>query len=470
MSKNIAVYFNAPIWSNRHPEFLEILWSNSLDGHNLFYISCQGELSSCPANPYHRTYLCVGCRLQNHHLVKHLLPEKAKFVTYSRSLKKLNLDSQLPTTWRSLLDYVYGTLPIGKLVASQLADNCNDIEVSPREIIEKAPILIESGIDLYEWTKKFIVEEKIDCFYTWNGRRPSDGPTVYAAIDTGVDFKVYISSKPGTYFAEKIISAQERSSPELKAKQTSLIDQRIAAEKYFEDLERNKLLRNFHLRNTHQFSKPINGKPLLSIFTSTMSEFVGRTQMEILFTQYKVIESICNDSDLKSKFNLLVRFHPLSSLTGKFENNLIRHTINTYPGIQFFAPKSRQSSYNIVNNSDLVLVFGSTIGIEACWRGKPTLLFGKSKYDSAKFVYKFNTFDKLKTALMVSHFDSPTKESVAQYLVELDRDTKFTFVERSRLGPKLKNKHIERFVLFQFVLRKSNEIAKRIFYFLKIFK
>jgi len=385
-------------------------------------------------------------------------------------LKKLNLDSPLPTTWSSLLDYVYGTLPIGKLVASQLADNRNDIEVSPREIIDKAPVLIESGIDLYEWTKRFIVAEGIDCFYTWNGRRPSDGPTVYAAIDTGVDFKTFCSNKPGTYFAEKIISVQERTSPDLLVKPVGLVDQQLAAEKYFEGLERAEYLQSLHLRNTRQFSKPINGKPLLSIFTSTISEYVGRTEMETRFKyQYEVLEAICNDIELKSKFNLLIRFHPLSSSVGKFEKKQIRHIIKTYSSAQLFKPSSKQSSYDIINNSDLILVFGSTIGIEACWRGKPVILFGKSEYDSAKFIYKFNTFDKLKTALMVSHFDSPSKDSVAQYIAALDRDTKLTFVERGQLGPKLKNMYIERFVLFRFVLRKISEIVKKKFFIYRKF-
>ena len=52
--------------------------------------------------------------------------------------------------------------------------------------------LFKESIRLYHETCKIIEKEKIDIIYSWNGRRSTDGPTLYAGLKKNIQIFSYI--------------------------------------------------------------------------------------------------------------------------------------------------------------------------------------------------------------------------------------------------------------------------------------
>lgn len=79
-----------------------------------------------------------------------------------------------------------------------------------------------------------------------------------------------------------------------------------------------------------------------------------------------------------------VRFHPnqasiLSNVTDDFRR------LEVYQNIKIYWPKDQINSYRLVDWSDLVVTFASTISVEACWQGRAVVQLGPSFYDQLGF-------------------------------------------------------------------------------------
>jgi len=59
-------------------------------------------------------------------------------------------------------------------------------------------------------------------------------------------------------------------------------------------------------------------------------------------------------------------------------------------------------SYDIVSAADVVLTFGSTIGIEAAYYGKPSILLGRAVYEDLGSCYVPSSHDELMKLLSSS--------------------------------------------------------------------
>ncbi|WP_236625052.1 hypothetical protein [Rhodopirellula sp. SWK7] len=75
-----------------------------------------------------------------------------------------------------------------------------------------------------------------------------------------------------------------------------------------------------------------------------------------------------------------IRFHPnqaniLSDVNDGFEQ------LDGLRNIQIFGPHDDINSYTLIDWSDVVVTFASTISVEACWRKKPVIQLGPSLYD-----------------------------------------------------------------------------------------
>ena len=49
--------------------------------------------------------------------------------------------------------------------------------------------------------------------------------------------------------------------------------------------------------------------------------------------------------------------------------------------LEIIEPDSPIGTYNLIDNCDLVITFGSTVGIEAVYQGKPSILMGRALYE-----------------------------------------------------------------------------------------
>ena len=258
-----------------------------------------------------------------------------------------------------------------------------------------------SSIEIYEQFTSLIHKETIDFVYIWNGRRPVSGAVVYAALSTSTNFITHIvGSRLGDIFVnngpyihhlkshhsyindlEKTYSKDSNSFFSCQ-----VFDNGV---KYFEaqrlpSRHTSTGQWNFADQFTREY-KHTSSKPILAIFMSTLWEKMGLDDYDPFFYEDELsgLAKILDEDILLSYFTIVIRLHPYSFNVGPHEKSLLERMISKFKnkeGIEFILPSSSISSYSLLRKSDIVLSFGSTIGIEAVYSKKPSILLGPALY------------------------------------------------------------------------------------------
>jgi len=431
MSRTL-IYSHVPLWIAHHAEALELSLERAAAGETVYFLSCDGALHSCPANPTHNPGVCYKCVRQTRYSIHKILPNQCINI-YLDSLSDLKIRKQLDKcrfdTLEQLSAYKYQDLPVGELVASQLVDELRDVFFPLHALQKRVKSDIEMAISLYNQGTKILQMYSINRVFVWNGRRPSDGPLLYAARDLGLEYYSYISGvKKGTYYfvpALKIhdIDAQkllvDRSSNNCNKDCRATI--KIAANEFYRRQRRGSLqylgYESFHQSHQKSFEASSDGRPILSIFTSSYWEYFAMPDYlsPIYKNHYDGLKQIVQDLDLSDKWSVYVRWHPNLINCGPYERRFIDEVIaSTSEAARHYLPEDLVNSYDIVMASDVVLTFGSTIGIEAAYYGKPSILLGRAIYEDLGSCYVPTTHDELMELLSTSELRP--KDKIGSYI------------------------------------------------------
>jgi len=155
----------------------------------------------------------------------------------------------------------------------------------------------------------------------------------------------------------------------------------------------------------------------ISIFNSSDDEYSsigGEWDKGNLFSSQiegikKIVEHYLED---KNK-HFYLRIHPnLSSVKYKYHTDLYK--LN-YPNLTILKSDSPVSTYSLIDNSKIIIVFGSSVGIEAAYWKKPVVLLTKSMYVYSGCVYYPTNLDSLWALLKTENLPTLFNESVLKY-------------------------------------------------------
>lgn len=166
-------------------------------------------------------------------------------------------------------------------------------------------------------------------------------------------------------------------------------------------------------------------KKNVAIFNSSQDEMAalgGEWEQGKLFsTQYEAIEYLLKHTD--SSIHYYLRVHP--NLRGvNHKEHLDLYKLKSYNNITIVPPESDVSTYALLDSCEKVITFGSTMGVEATFWGKPSILLGRSLYENLNACYTPKNVDEL---ISLIEKDIPAKDRLgaikyAYYL--LDRQYK----------------------------------------------
>lgn len=139
-------------------------------------------------------------------------------------------------------------------------------------------------------------------------------------------------------------------------------------------------------------------KKNIVIYTSSEDEFVAIGEefekYSIFPSQLTGIEEIVKHFINDDGTRFYLRIHPnLADVRFSYHRKL--YELSKYRNLTIIEPKSEVSSYSLIDNADTVIVFGSTIGIEAAYWGKPVILLGGAVYYFLDSCYIPSTKDEL---------------------------------------------------------------------------
>ena len=114
-----------------------------------------------------------------------------------------------------------------------------------------------------------------------------------------------------------------------------------------------------------------------------------------------------------SQYYFCVRFHPnqakiLSDITSDYRK------LEDLSNLHIFYPHDEVNTYRIVDWSDVVVTFASTVAIEACWSGKAVVQLGPSFFDQLGISYTPETTEEF-LQLLGTDLQQWPREAAIQY-------------------------------------------------------
>lgn len=126
----------------------------------------------------------------------------------------------------------------------------------------------------------------------------------------------------------------------------------------------------------------------IAIFNSSEDEYsaVGGEWDDTIFkSQYESIDYILQRSSPDIHYYL--RIHP--HLKGvKYQAHMELYTLSKYKNLTIIPPESEVSTYDLMDACEKVVTFGSTMGVESAFWGKPSILLRRSMYENLDICYQ----------------------------------------------------------------------------------
>jgi hypothetical protein len=167
----------------------------------------------------------------------------------------------------------------------------------------------------------------------------------------------------------------------------------------------------------------------IAVFNSSEDEFaaVDGYQNPVYADQIAALPQILEDPCLDANLTFYLRVHP--NLKG-VDNHQIREIRKlTHPNIRVIPPESDVDTYALMDACDRVLTFGSTMGIESAFFGKPSIVVGQVPFGHLGSVYVPNSHEAVIDLLNDS--DLPTLDRLGAvqfgyYMVARDHPFRHT--------------------------------------------
>ena len=467
---------------------LEILLAKSQDIINkkkkLHIVVCSGLNNyACSLNPYGFKSICVGCknRLKNglkklsgkYNLIE--TPKVSSDIKNFTELNKIFKDKQ------RLKNFIYKKTDLGLAVYSSYLSLIRDMDLKGFLSTYSLKKLLLTAISLTDFYIEFFKFNKIEKIYLFNGRQSQSRPLLRVANNYKIKINVlehttvFANSKGVRNFANNLpqdisyISNKVLSiSPILVKKKKQSVHNYFTYKKM--GLPINSEINKSFVQYQKKHELPKNWdkkKKNIVFFTSSEDEYVciGGVYDKLKFiSQTDVILKICNFFDRipNSTFQLWIRSHP-NLQEVKWEHNKILDNIqNKYKNINFVSADSNISTYQLMDNAEKVIVFYSSIAIEAAYANKPCILLGRTLYENLGFCYTPKNLRDLKKMIFNPNLKSRRNINLYKWVVfwiKSGTGQKYFFGNHKK-GYKFKNYVIK----FNFLSSVLNFIGKVLIY------
>lgn len=419
----ILIYMPFAAWIPHLGTELEIAAKHLDAGNEVHIIQCSGDLPSCEPNPSHVKFRCTACRYQcDKGLSLINLPDKNR---HELALNNFHRSLDLPDfhSIEELNSYKINNVDIGMAVASTLISMTRDPapKVSDFKNYINDNILMSNSI--YNAIKYHLQQIKPDIFYLFNGRFAAIRPALRAAQELGI--KTFVHERAGVL--QKYILTEDTYPHELEY-QKNLIEnfwddglpdneKEEIAKQWFEDRRKGKEQGWYSFTKSQKKRQLPNGfdpsKRNITIYISSEDEFAAIEGWEnpIYKNQTEGINAIIN-ADLDEKIWFYIRIHP--NLRGLDVSQT--RELSEIKGRNFtiIPADSTIDSYELMNASEKVVSFGSTVSIESVYWGKPSILAGRSLFEDLGGCYIPKDHDEL-IYLINSHLKSLSKLGAFKY-------------------------------------------------------
>jgi hypothetical protein len=295
-----------------------------------------------------------------------------------------------------LRKYRYKNAYLGLGVASSLISFFGDSKIDPiRKIKVTRNFLISSAI-VFERSKTIIRIIKPNGIYTFNGRFSVTKAITEAARLSNI--KIFRHERASHFSKYEIFEKPIQDFNYIETRinllwnRTKTQKKFLAGKKFFikkrngEGIGWHSFTRNQKKNLLPEFKK---NKLILTYFSSSEDEFEAFRDQYISGPwkdQISAMKDLVRIVDKYNNLHLIIRMHPnLVNKSGKQNKEWFGLEGDS---VSIIKPQQHIDSYALLDASSLILTFGSTIGIEAVFWKKISILLGPSAYQNSRAILK----------------------------------------------------------------------------------
>ena len=392
---------------------LEIARLHKENGDRVTVLSCLGELAACDLNVHRDQKQCAKCIAKRRDgwglvegvTIEPILKTKIKF-PYASTLTSAPKNADEVKQWM-----VDGT-DAGWGLLSSLVSIEQTPDVDLRKIRWITRRLAASSETIYRRMVSILKDNKINCVYVFNGRLALCRAVVRACERTKTKYYVHERGCNNHHY-----SLYENSLPHDIQKTHEAILSKWSND--HDAARRQQLSEEWFQKRRHGTSEDwysflgqqsrrklpegwIAERHNVVVFTSSEDEFasIGDVWVNKLYeSQYKGVQCLVSDLQvLAPNAHVTVRMHPNQKRLRGGETEALRRLQAS--NVTVLAPESDVDTYALIDNASVVVSFGSTVGIEAVYWNKPSVLLGPSFYQDLGAAYKVATHEDALDAIL----------------------------------------------------------------------
>lgn len=389
------------------------------NGDEVYFATCSGAASMCISNILADKSICKVCKMEINRFLNQLSKgvhkiDMGKYVDTKRSAVKFRYNSI-----DELKRLKYKDAQIGYAVMSYYITLTRNLEPAMNEAftryIDKA---LQSAVLLTDAFIQILDEVKPDRVLLFNGRFFENRPILECSLAKGCE--TYCCEVVGGFGEEFKKTTFLNVMPHNVEYNINLVKKRWEdtsvpmAEKmrigksFYENRRGGKPAGDkIYIKNQKAGQLPTDwdgNKRNFAIFNSSEDEYASiggefdrlkffSNQMEGI----KKVLTLCQDDE---NIHVFLRIHPnLTGIKYRYHQDLYKLP-EEFPNVTVIPADAKISTYALMDSVEKVIVFGSTMGLEATYWEKPVLLLGASYYTPLDMCYKPGSMEELKHLLL----------------------------------------------------------------------
>ena len=425
----IVSFFNR--WVTHLGTELELAEKHLQQGDSVTFLVCNGSVGSCMNNPVGVRAICEECILRRVDGIMQLSSD-VDVHTLEDRLSQRNILSGMNitenTTTKDLKALRYKGHDLGWAAISSTASVNRDPLCESEEKLQMAKDFLAAAVHSYEGVCNFLNRHPdFDCAYVYNGRFAVTRGAFRALQDAEIPvfthergcsmnhYQLFPDTLPHDLqlFQESVLKSWDH--PD------GIEHRNEIANQFFQERKNGKPMNWRSFTDTQTRGRlPQNwnsDERKIVIFNSSEDEFAAigdEFNNPVYESQAEALRRITRDTLATEKpIHYYLRVHPNLS---EVNNTRLQELLEVRsPNLTIIHADDDVSTYCLLDACDCVLTFGSTVGVEATYWGKPSILAGKCPYEGLDIVYLTHNHAQVMDLLLDENLQPKNRQGALKY-------------------------------------------------------
>ena len=373
-------------------------WSLELKGVRVIHFVCQQGLAPCvfgtKRNAMHHHPPCRACMRQSEALFG-----QSEVVSFGFDAEALPQGLLEPLDLNQLSRFTYADLPLGELALPSMRWILRRHHLADNELTRSLFMkYIRSAYSLALQFEALIQEAQPQTVVVFNGMQYPEATARWVARKYGIRVISHeVGIRPfSAYFTEGDATAYDLDIPtdfQLNEAQNQRLDDylskrfkgdfHMAGVKFWPEMS--------ELRPDFQ-QKAAKFKQVVPIFTNVIFD-TSQPHANVVFEDmFTWLDSLLITARAHPETLFVIRAHPDEARVGKASEESVAEWaeargLRKIPNLHFIPPKEYVNSYDLIRMAKFVLIYNSTIGLEASILGAAVLSAGKARFTASEVAW-----------------------------------------------------------------------------------